>query len=285
MGSTSRVESNSHHRFIVAVDTIVTAKKTIDGGLLMFKQILALAFGTLLAAPMGLAAQTPTLWIIGDSTVRNNTKGQQGWGDPLKGLFDSTKIKVENRALGGRSSRTFHTEGLWAKIVANMKEGDFVLMQFGHNDGGPLDSGRARASLRGTGEDTFEIVDLKGKKETVHTYGWYMRKYCTDAKAKGATPIVLSPIPRNIWMAGKVARASRDYGKWSMETAKTESVPFVDLNEIIAVHYEKLGKEKVDPLFFGDHTHTSPPGAKLNAECVVEGLRGLKDCSLCKYLK
>src|SRR5262245_14961861 len=236
----------------------------------------------LLLTPM--ASAQPTLWIIGDSTVRNNTKGQQGWGDPLKSLFDSSKIKVENRALGGRSSRTFQSEGLWAKIVTNMKQGDFVLMQFGHNDGGPLDSGRARASLKGIGDETREIVDLKGNKEVVHTYGWYMKKYCTDAKDKGATPIVLSPIPRNIWKDDKVARASKDYGKWSDESAKATSVAFVDLNEIIAVHYEKLGQKVVDPLFFGDHTHTSPAGAKLNAECVVEGLRGLKDCALCKYL-
>src|SRR5207245_371388 len=61
----------------------------------------------------------PTLFIIGDSTVRNSTKGQQGWGTPSAGLFDKTQIKVENRALGGRSSRTFHTEGLWEKILAD----------------------------------------------------------------------------------------------------------------------------------------------------------------------
>ena len=157
--------------------------------------------------------------------------------------FDSSKIKVENRALGGRSSRTFQTEGLWAKIVANMKTGDFVLMQFGHNDGGPLDSGRARASLKGIGDETREIVDAKGNKEIVHTYGWYMKKYCTDAKDMGATPIVVSPIPRNNWKDNKVARASKDYGKWSDESAKATGLAFVDLNEIVAVDHENLGKE------------------------------------------
>jgi rhamnogalacturonan acetylesterase len=228
----------------------------------------------------------PTLFIVGDSTVRNSTKGQQGWGDPLAKLFDEKKIKVENAALGGRSSRTFHTEGLWGKVVAKMQAGDFVLMQFGHNDGGPLDTGRARASLKGTGNETKEIMnETTGKKEVVHTYGWYMRKYCTDAKEKGATAIVLSPIPRNIWKDGKVARASKDYGKWSMESAKATDVAFVDLNELIAARYEKLGEEKVKDLFFGDHTHTNPAGARLNAEVVVEGLQGLKECALCRYLK
>src|SRR5262245_52571890 len=104
----------------------------------------------------------PTLWIIGDSTVRNGTRGLQGWGDPLKELFDSAKIQVENRALGGRSSRTFYTEGLWEKVRAELKPGDFVLMQFGHNDGGSLTQSRARASLKGVDERTEEITRTNG---------------------------------------------------------------------------------------------------------------------------
>src|SRR5690349_3937597 len=79
-----------------------------------------------------------TLYLIGDSTVRNNTRGLQGWGDPLKARFDSGRIRVENRARGGRSSRTFYTEGLWERVRAELKPGDFVIMQFGHNDGGSL---------------------------------------------------------------------------------------------------------------------------------------------------
>jgi len=227
----------------------------------------------------------PTLCIIGDSTVRNNTKGQLGWGDPIAGLFDKTKITVANRALGGRSSRTFISEGLWDKVLAGMRPGDFVLMQFGHNDGGPLDKMPARGSLRGSGDETKEIVNAKsGKQEVVHTYGWYMRKYVADAKAKGATPIVLSQIPRNMWKDGKVVRASGDYGKWAAEAAKAEGAAFVDLNEIVAKHYEKLGPDKVNGLFEGDHTHTNAAGAQINAAAVVEGLRELKDCPLSNYL-
>src|SRR5580693_9332607 len=110
-----------------------------------------------------------------------------------------------------------------------MKAGDFVLMQFGHNDGGSLNQNPMRASLKGIGEETQEVQDPKtGQKETVHTYGWYMRKYIVDARAKGATPIVLSPVPRNIWTADhKVARASNDYGKWAAEAAKAEGVAFI----------------------------------------------------------
>ena len=231
----------------------------------------------------------PTLWIIGDSTVKNGSgkgsDGLWGWGDPIAEYFDKSKITVANRALGGRSSRTYFTEGLWDKVLTGVKPGDFVLMQFGHNDGGPLTGGRARASLKGNGQETQDVTDQKtGKKETVHTYGWYIRKYIADAKARGATPIVCSPIPRNMWKAGKVARASNDYGKWAAEAAKAENVPFVDLNERIAARYETLGEERVKIFFPGDHTHTNLAGAQLNASIVVEGLKALKDCPLATYL-
>ncbi len=231
------------------------------------------------------SANKPTVFLIGDSTVRNRTRGQLGWGDTIAEWFDSSKLAVTNRALGGRSSRTFLTEGLWDKVLAEIKPGDFVLMQFGHNDGGPLDEGRARASLKGDGDETRMVTNkVSGKVETVHTYGWYLRKYVSDAKAKGATPIILSLVPRKIWKDGKVVRASNDYAKWAAEAAQAEHVPFVDLNDIVARHYEELGPEKVEALFADEHTHTTPDGAKLNAQCVVEGLRALKDCALAGYV-
>ena len=233
------------------------------------------------------AVSLPALWLIGDSTVNNSTKGLQGWGSPVAALFDRNRIRVENRARGGRSSRTFLTEGLWDQILAALKPGDFVLMQFGHNDGGSLSDGRARASLKGAGEDTKEVeLQATGKKEVVHTYGWYLRKYVRDAKAKGATPIVLSPVPRNIWTEGKVARAANDYGGWAAQVAREEQTPFVDLNERIAGRYETAGQQRVQNEFFtaADHTHTTPAGAMFNAETVVEGILELKSCSLAAFI-
>jgi lysophospholipase L1-like esterase len=227
----------------------------------------------------------PALVIIGDSTVHNRTRGQLGWGDVIDAWFDSSRITVTNRALGGRSSRTFLTEGLWAKALADLKPGDFVLMQFGHNDGGPLDDGRARASLKGTGDESLVVTNqVSGKVETIHTYGWYMGQYIADAKTKNATPIVLSLVPRKIWKDGKVVRAANDYGKWAAEAAKAQGVAFMDLNDIVARHYEDLGSEKVDGLFADEHTHTNPDGARLNAQSVIEGLRGLKNCPLNQYI-
>jgi lysophospholipase L1-like esterase len=228
----------------------------------------------------------PTLFIIGDSTVNNSGEGMQGWGNVIGDLFDKTKIRIENRARGGRSSRTFYTEGLWDKVLAEIKPGDFVLMQFGHNDGGAIDREKFRGSIRGTGEETQNITDADGRAETVHTFGWYMRKFIADAKTRGATAIVLSPVPRNVWKSGRVERASENYGKWARETAESQKVLFVDLNEITAQKYEKTGAEKTGAEYFTskDHTHTSPAGARLNAESVVEGLRGLKKNPLKKYI-
>ncbi len=248
----------------------------------MFR-LLCVAFALVVAgqamAQTPAPAALPTLFLIGDSTVNNHTKGQLGWGDPLVKLFDPVKIKVVNRARGGRSSRTFLTEGLWDKVLAELKPGDYVLMQFGHNDGGSLKDPRNRASIKGTSDETEEVENPTTKvKETVHSYGWYLRRYIRDAKTKGATAIVLSPVPRKIWKDDKtVARASGDYGKWAAEAAKQEAVAFVDLNDLIAKRYEALGKEKVETLFGDEHTHTNAAGAELNAEQVVAGLKALKD--------
>ena len=265
------------------------AQLTLKISLLLATVFVLLATSSIqAAAPTASAAPErakPNLVIIGDSTVHNRTRGQLGWGDVIDAWFDSSHITITNRALGGRSSRTFLTEGLWAKALSDLKPGDFVLMQFGHNDGGPLDDGRARASLKGNSDESRVVTNkVSGKVETVHTYGWYMRQYIADAKARKATPIVLSLVPRKIWKDGKVVRAANDYGKWAAEAAKAEGVAFVDLNEIVARHYEELGPEKVDQFFADEHTHTNPDGARLNAQCVIAGIRALKDCGLTQYV-
>jgi len=224
-----------------------------------------------------------SLILVGDSTVRNGkgdgAQGQWGWGEPLAAFFNTSRINVVNRALGGRSSRTYITEGLWDETLALIKPGDVVLFQFGHNDGGvPDEPTRARSSLPGVGEETLEIENpILKRHETVHTFGWYMRKYVEDTKAKGAIPIVCSLIPRKIWKDGKVARNGKDYAGWARAVAAKEQVGFIDLNNIIADRYDALGEAAVEPLFADPHTHTSLAGAEINAEAVVMGLKRLKD--------
>lgn len=233
----------------------------------------------------------PVLYIIGDSTVKNGDgtgKSQQwGWGSVIEPYFDTSKISIRNHAIGGRSSRTFITEGRWDRILAVLQKGDYVIMQFGHNDGGPLDdTSRARGSIRGIGEESREIYNpITKKQEVVHSYGWYMRRYIRETKAKGAIPIVCSPIPRNEWKEGKVVRSSDSYSKWAREVAEQEGAFFIDLNDRVANAYEKMGAEQVKPFFPIDHTHTSLDGARLNAATVVEGIRELKPGKLKNYLR
>ncbi len=229
----------------------------------------------------------PVLYIIGDSTVRNqNTNGQWGWGTLIGGFFDSTRLSVSNQAMAGRSTRTFIKEGRWDKVLSTLKAGDYVIMQFGHNEGSKPDTSKAgyRGVLKGTGDETVELTWPDGTKETVHTYGWYLKKFITDAQAKGAVAIVASMIPRNEFRDGKVLRADADYGKWAMEVAAANHALFVNLNAITADKYDAMGPDKVKTLFPGDHTHTNKEGAQLNAASVVEGLRKLNNCSLNNYL-
>lgn len=228
----------------------------------------------------------PTLYIIGDSTVRNTGVNQMGWGSCMGDFLDTTQLQIINRAMAGRSTRTFIKEGRWDSVLSMLKAGDYIMMQFGHNEGSVPDTSKAgyRGVLKGTGEETKSLVWPDGKPETVHTYGWYLRKFVREAKAKGAVPIICSMIPRNEFRDGKVLRANNDYGKWASEIAQQENVFFIDLNKITADKYDAMGSDEVKKFFPGDHTHTNEAGAKVNAASVAQGVKELQDCGLRKYL-
>ena len=231
----------------------------------------------------------PSLFLIGDSTVRNGQGngggGQWGWGDQLAPFFDTSKINVVNRALGGTTARTYYRD-FWPRTLALIKPGDFVLMQFGTN-GGPInDASRARGELHGIGDESQDITNLVTKKfETVHTFGWYEMKMIAEARAKGATPMICSLIPRNTWRDGKAARSGTNSAAgWAAEAARAANAPFIDLNEIIARQYDSLGQERVKELFVANAgPHTSLAGAQANAACVVAGLKGLKENPLARF--
>lgn len=220
----------------------------------------------------------PTVFIVGDSTARN--QADLGWGDHFAHFFDTSRINVANRAIAGRSSRSYIREGAWDRVLAQMKPGDYVLLQMGHNDGGQLDGAKPRGSLKGLGDETQQVALLNGQVETVHTYGWYMRKYIADSRAKGATPLLLSLTIRNIWHAdpdGK-QRIERDMG-YDAELKRLsadEHVPYIDMSDNEADRLEAMGPEKTALLFPRDHTHTSAEGAELVAQCVVDALRSAK---------
>ncbi len=225
----------------------------------------------------------PTLFLVGDSTMKVGTPGQRGWGEEMARFFDPKKINVLNQAIGGRSSRTYQTEGRWAAVVAMLRPGDTVIIQFGHNDGGALSEPppvtpktRARGTIKGIGDESREVDNiLTGKREVVYSYGWYMRKYVADVRAAGATPIVLSLVPRNAWKDGDVVRSRpNNYGDWSRLVAEASGVAFIDHNEIIARGLEALGPDHCGPLF-ADALHAAPAGALFNARAAISGLKAL----------
>jgi lysophospholipase L1-like esterase len=229
--------------------------------------------------------------LIGDSTVRHgrgdgSEGGAWGWGEYFEHYFDPTKINVVNRAVGGTTSRSYRREGHWDRVLAMMKPGDFVMMQFGHNDNGsPTNPPPGRAAIKGVGDQTMDVENpANHEHETVHTFGWYISQYVKDARAKGATPIVCSLIPRNRWRDGKVIRGKDAHAGWAEQAAEAEHAPFVDLNEIIASHYDELGQTNVAPMFY-DALHTKATGAAFNAQCVVEGLKALKENPLEPYFR
>lgn len=230
-------------------------------------------------------ATLPTFYIAGDSTVRIGGSGRPkvGWGEVIAPYFDLDEINVVNKAIGGRSARTFHREGRWQWIEDNLKKGDFVIIQFGHNDGGRVGdpSNKHRADLPGTGDETAPDDMGDGTVEEVHTYGWYLKQFVTGANAKGATVILCSPIPHlDRWENG---RDFEGHAKWAKEVADANDAYFMDLTMIITEGYKELGMEKVKPFFEDKRTHTTDAGAQFNAKAVISGLKGLEGKPLKKY--
>ena len=189
------------------------------------------------------ARTTPTLFLAGDSTM---AAGGGAWGVALVPYFDASRITVQNHAIAGRSSRSYieDTRG-WITVKSKLQKGDFVFIQFGHNDdeGSSLNVLRFRFTLSGVGDEAgiFEVLPttqtqggptyVTGQKVTIHTFGYYIKQMITETQAAGATPIVLSPVPRNAWDNGKIVRGEEPpramVGRKWAEAAK---VPFININ-------------------------------------------------------
>lgn len=227
----------------------------------------------------------PTFHIVGDSTVRSGGKdGMWGWGERITPFFDTHKINVVNHAIGGRSARTFFTEGRWQQVADLIQPGDFVIIQFGHNDQGRIGdpANKSRADGPGTGDEIVEDTRPDGSKEPVHTFGWYMARFVTDTQAKKATAILCSPVPhKQRWEAG---RDFENIARWSEDVAKSHNAHYFDLTELVIDAYKKAGREQVEKFFADKGTHTSDLGAKLNAACVIAGLKALPGRPLDQFL-
>lgn len=241
----------------------------------------------------------PVVFITGDSTVKNtdnDPNGMWGWGSQAATIFDTEKITIQNSAQAGRSCRSYLREGRWDKVINDVQAGDFVLIQFGHNDAGSeLDSGKARNDIMGTA-DSSHVYRVRSDKEVhnevVYTFGWYLRKMIDDVREKGATPILVSLTPRNEWgdgeknkwAVGKIERRNDSFGRWYRDVVEITGVEFVDLHNITADEMDAMGQRKAQEFYKNDHTHTSKAGAMLNAQSIAKGLRQIGS-ELAKYLR
>jgi lysophospholipase L1-like esterase len=248
----------------------------------------------------------PVVFFTGDSTVKNFDKeedGMWGWASQAATVFDESKITLVNAARAGRSTRSFIREGLWDKVYNSLQPGDFVTIQFGHNDICPITDAKARGVIPGS-KDTLHVYHLDNDTyEVVFSFGWYLKKMIDDVREKGATPILVSLTPRNEWPNGKIERRDDSYGKWYREVAEETGVEFVDMHNLSADFLDKKfavsklpadkekAKAKIEKIknkaglyFKKDHTHASKLGAQMNAQSMAKGLRQNKS-ELAKYLK
>lgn len=237
----------------------------------------------------------PCVFFTGDSTVKNfdnEDDGMWGWASQASTIFDESKITLINAARAGRSTRSFIREGLWDRVYKSLRPGDFVTIQFGHNDICPITDAKARGVIPGA-KDTLHVFKMDdGTYEVVYSFGWYLKKMIDDTREKGATPILVSLTPRNEWPNGRIERRDDSYGKWYREVVEETGVEFIDMHNISADALDKMfavkklpknkekAKQKVERIkqkagvyFKKDHTHASKIGAQLNAQSFAKGLR------------
>jgi lysophospholipase L1-like esterase len=219
-----------------------------------------------------------TLYIIGDSTAANKlptASPETGWGMELQPFF-TEDVRVDNRAVNGRSTKSFLNEKKWESILETLKAGDFVFIQFGHNDE-KLEKPEVGTSL---GEYQSNLI-----------------KYIKETRAKKANPILLTPIARRNFVNGVLVGTHKGYPDVVRKLADSLHVPLIDMERKTEKLLTKLGDEPSKKLFNHidsghvnypngkkDDTHLSPEGAKSLASLVVDGIKETK-IGLVKYLK
>jgi lysophospholipase L1-like esterase len=233
------------------------------------KSLLAIAI--MLLSAFSFPPDTITVYLIGDSTVCTQPVSQApvtGWGTPFATFFNNT-VKVENHARGGRSTRTFLSENLWQPVADALKAGDYVFMQFGHND-----------------EAKEEIY--KDRYTSPEDYRKNLIKFIIETRAKSANPVLVTPVSRRRFSAdGQALETHVEYSKVVAQVAAEYKVPMIDLDSRSRELYQSLGAEYAKLLFnvsapginpqfpngINDNTHFSEYGARRIAELVLQEMR------------
>lgn len=220
------------------------------------------------------------LFLAGDSTMsikETRYYPETGWGMPFEHFWDSS-VTVVNRAKNGRSTKTFIQEGLWKSIQTQASEGDFVFIQFGHND---------------------EAKDKGERYATPDTFKMNLIRFIKEARDLKATPVLLTPVSRRKFdQEGRAMETHLEYSALVREVAHQQQALIIDLDEKSRVLYQQFGPENSKWLFLqlqpgehpnypegrNDNTHFSELGARLVAQLVLKELRALSP-ELCTHLK
>jgi lysophospholipase L1-like esterase len=207
----------------------------------------------------GTPANVATVYVIGDSTASvyaSNLFPRMGWGQPLADLFGKACAAVSDKALSGRSSKSFYDEGAWTPVRSALKSGDYVLIQFGHND------------------EKSDEPTLYTDPQT--TYKQYLTKYITEARAKQAVPVLLTSINRNSWSGTALKDTHGAYPPAMRELAAALDVDLIDMTALTKQYFERLGQSETTKLFMNlaagqfpnypngntDNTHLQETGAR-----------------------
>jgi len=212
-----------------------------------------------------------TVYLIGDSTMSNKKTEaypETGWGMPFKYFFDSTVI-VDNRAKNGRSTRTFISENLWQPVADKLEEGDYVFIQFGHND---------------------ESKEKADRYTTPEQYKDNLIKFITETRARKANPVLLTPVSRRKFKDRTAQETHKEYSSLVIEVAVQQNVPLIDMDVKSRELFQKFGEEQSKLLFLqlspGEHpnypegkidnTHFSELGARLIAQIALSEIKSQK---------
>ncbi|KAH8887698.1 GDSL-like Lipase/Acylhydrolase [Thozetella sp. PMI_491] len=224
-------------------------------------------------------ATSAVIHLCGDSTMApsGGGSGTQGWGEYLRYSFSGNSLSVVNSAIAGRSARSFTREGRFASVAASVKPGDWVVIEFGHNDGGSLSKDNGRSDCYGDGDQTCETT-YNGAKETVQTYPTYLKNATSLMLKAGAKVVISSATPNNVWESGSFSwGAGRfDYYAWlaaSQMGGPAAGVYYVPHGQYAAQAMKGLGKTTVDANYPNDHTHTAPYLADVMSKAFVLGLK------------
>ncbi|KAL2157906.1 hypothetical protein VTH06DRAFT_4961 [Thermothelomyces fergusii] len=213
---------------------------------------------------------TPTVYLAGDSTMARTSGAIMGWGEYLSKYIT---LPVVNKAISGRSARSYTNEGRFAEIESLVRADDIVVIEFGHNDGGspngPDDNGRS--DCPGTGNE----ICYSGKTgEIVYTFNHYVEAAARSYIARGARVIISSQTPNNMWEGGTYNPAPSRFVGYAATAARNVGygASFVDHFQAVGAMFWRLGNQATNALYPQDHTHTSPQGADLVAQAFVQAV-------------